>query len=305
MSKVHYLALTRVPGIGGATARKLVERFGSLAGAFDADEFELLVVPRVTPDVVRAMQEVDLDSLEGEIESLDSEGIRVLTWDDDDYPENLRSAPDAPFLLYAAGNLRDEDSRAVAIVGTREPSGESVERAERLAHGLAEKGFTIVSGLARGIDSAAHRGALRAGSGSETPPTATGRTLAVLGSGLRMVHPRENAALAREITERGAALTEYHPNTPVKGPNLMSRDRIVSGLSLAVIVVEAGAMSGSVDTAERGRKQGRKILAIPGSPGCNALIASGADPISANDIELVAQRISSGGDGPKEQLGLF
>ena len=306
MSKVHYLALSRISGIGGTTARRLIERFGTVARAFDAEEHELISIPRVTPEIVRAMREIDPDSLELEVESLDSEGIRVLTWEDDDYPANLRSAPDAPVMLYIVGEILPEDERAVAIVGTREPSGRSVEQAESMAAALADEGFTIVSGLAQGIDAAAHRGALRVGSGSETPPTTVGRTLAVLGSGVRMIHPRENVQLAREIAEgRGAVISEYHPNMPVKGPQLMARDRIVSGLSLAVIVVEAGLASGSVDTAQKAHRQERKVFAVPGSPGCDDLIASGAEPVDPLDIAAIVERISSDVADRDEQLGLF
>jgi DNA processing protein len=296
MSKAHYLALTRVSGVGGATARKLVERFGTVARAFDAEDLELATVPRVTPDVIRAMREVDLDEVESEIESLDDEGIKVLTWDDDDYPENLRSASDAPFLLYAAGRVTPEDARAVAVVGSRDASGKAVQDAEKLARGLAEAGFTIVSGLALGVDTAGHRGALQADDG---------RTLAVLGSGLRVIHPRENMELAEEIASRGAVLSDYRPNTPPSGQALMSRDRIVSGLSLAVIVVEAGMPSGSVDTAERGRKQGRKVLAVPGSPGTNGLIRSGAEVVDPDDIASVVALIEAVEAPLEGQLGLF
>jgi len=296
MSKTHYLALSRISGIGGATARKLIDRFGTLRRAFQADEHELLAVPRVTADAAQAMREFEPDSLESELEAMDGEGIRVLTWEDDDYPANLRSAPDAPVMLYVVGELLPEDERAVAVVGTREPSGRAVESAESIAARLAGQGFTIVSGLAPGIDTAAHRGALRADEG---------RTLAVLGSGVRMIHPRENVPLAREIAERGAVLSEYHPNTPVKGPNLMARDRIVSGLSLAVIVVEAGVASGSVDTAEKARRQGRKVFAVPGSPGCDELIASGAHAVDPGDIDAIMREVSSEGGMPEGQLGLW
>ena len=297
MSKVHYLALSRISGIGGTTARRLIERFGTVARAFDAEEHELISIPRVTPEIVRAMREIDPDSLELEVESLDGEGIRVLTWEDDDYPANLRSAPDAPVMLYVVGELLAEDERAVAIVGTREPSGRSVEQAESMAAALADEGFTIVSGLAPGIDTAAHRGALRADGG---------RTLAVLGSGVRMIHPRENVQLAREIAEgRGAVISEYHPNMPVKGPQLMARDRIVSGLSLAVIVVEAAVGSGSVDTAQKAHRQERKVFAVPGSPGCDDLIDSGAGPVDPLDIAAIVERISSDVADRDEQLGLF
>jgi len=171
-----------------------------------------------------------------------------------------------------------------------------VEQAESMAARLASKGFTIVSGLAPGIDTAAHRGALRADAG---------RTLAVLGSGVRMIHPRENVELAREIAGRGAVISEYHPNTPVKGPQLMARDRIVSGLSLAVIVVEAGSMSGSVDTAEKARRQGRKVFAVPGSPGCDELIASGARSLDPGDLDALIAGASAESDEPQEQLGLW
>jgi DNA processing protein len=296
MSKTHYLALSRISGVGGATARKLIDRFGTLARAFDADEHEMLSIPRVTPEIVRSMREFEPDSLESELDALDGEGIGVLTWEDDDYPANLQSAPDAPVMLYVVGDILPDDERAIAIVGTREPSGPAVEQAESMAARLASKGFTIVSGLAPGIDTAAHRGALRADAG---------RTLAVLGSGVRMIHPRENVELAREIAGRGAVISEYHPNTPVKGPQLMARDRIVSGLSLAVIVVEAGSMSGSVDTAEKARRQGRKVFAVPGSPGCDELIASGARSLDPGDLDALIAGASAESDEPQEQLGLW
>lgn len=296
MSKAHYMALTKVSGVGGVTARKLVERFGSISRAFDAEDFELAAVPRVTPDVISAMREVDLDVIESEIEALDDEGIRVLTWDDDDYPENLRSAPDAPFLLYVAGKVKPEDARAVAVVGSREASEQGIECAQTTAHRLADAGFTIVSGLAAGIDGAGHRGALESDEG---------RTLAVLGSGLRIVHVRENREMAEEIVSRGAILSDYHPNTPPSGQNLMSRNRIISGLSLAVIVVEAGLRSGSMDTAERARKQGRKVLAVAGSPGTDALIRSGAESIDCRDIDGIIALIEEPDKQPEGQLGLF
>lgn len=270
MSKLHYLALSGIPGIGGVTARKLLERFGSLGSAFAAGDDELLAIPRLTPEVLRGMREADLDSLETALEALDSEGVHVVTWEDEDYPANLLEARDSPFLLYAAGDLLPGDAQAVAIVGSREPSPRSIEIAERLARELAEQGIAVVSGLAQGIDTAAHRGALAADGG---------RTLAVLGCGLRAIHPRENVQLAEEISRNGAVLTEYAPNVTVRGPQLMSRDRIVSGLSRAVVVVEAQLQSGSMDTAERARKQERIVFAVPGSPGTDALIRSGAIPV--------------------------
>ncbi len=183
MSKLHYLALSRVPGIGGATARKLIERFGDIESAFGSDESDLVSVPRVTPDIARAIQAAPLDALESELESLDDQGVRIVTWDDDDYPANLRSAPDSPYLLYVYGSILPEDSRAVAVVGSRDASEAGVDNAQHIARELAGQGITVISGLAIGIDAAAHRGALNARGG---------RTLGVLGSGLEMIHPRSN-----------------------------------------------------------------------------------------------------------------
>lgn len=297
MSKLHYLALSRIPGIGGATARKLIDRFGDIESAFAAEESDLIAVPRVSSDIIQAMQAAPLDSLESELEGLEDQGVHIVTWDDDDYPTNLKAAPDSPYLLYLYGSLLPEDSRAVAVVGSRDASEQSIENAQQIARGLAEAGVTVVSGLALGIDAAAHRGALNARGG---------RTLGVLGSGLKMIHPRTNAALAHELAESGAILTEYHPDTPVSGPFLMARDRIVSGLSLAVIVVEAGLRSGTLDTAEKARRQSRLVFAIPGSPGADALISSGAISLDPEDLDSVVARLD---EAPKakqeEQLGLF
>lgn len=260
------MALSSIPGVGGVTARKLLDQFGSLGNAFSADEADLLAISRVTPEIVAAMRAVDLEGLEAQIEAMDEQGVHIVTWEDEDYPATLLEAHDSPYLLYVAGDLRPEDERAVAVVGSRDCSEHCLSIAESLSRQLAEQGAAVVSGLAQGIDTAAHKGAL----------AAEGRTLAVLGCGLNAIHPRENVQLAERISRHGAVMTEYAPNVAVRGPQLMARDRIVSGLSRAIVVVEAQLKSGSLDTAERARKQGRVVFAVPGSPGTDALIRSGA-----------------------------
>lgn len=297
MAKTHYLALAGIPGVGGVTARKLLDRFGSLASAFNADDDQLLSVPRITPEIVQAMREADLDHLDSVIEAYDDSGVHVVSWEDDDYPRNLLEARDSPYLLYVVGDILPADELAVAVVGSRECSATSLDVAESLARELAEQGVTVVSGLAIGIDTAAHRGALSARGG---------RTLSVLGSGLKAIHPRENSQMAWEISERGAILTEYAPDVTVRGPQLMARDRIVSGLSRAVIVVEAGISSGSMDTAERARKQDRLVFAVPGSPGTDALIRSGATLVDpAAGVDEIIRLISEPPKPTTEQPSLF
>lgn len=298
MSKTHYLALSSIPGIGGATARKLLDRFGSLAAAFAADEDDLLAIPRITPDSVRVMQEADMDALEAQIEAMDEQGVRILTWEDDDYPANLLQTHDSPYLLYVLGDLIATDARAAAVIGSRDCSQRCRELAESFSRQLAQEGVAVVSGLAQGIDTAAHRGALA---------SEESRTLAVLGCGLSAIHPRDNVQLAEEISRHGAILTEYAPNVTVRGPQLMARDRIISGLSRAIVVVEAQLQSGSVDTAERARKQGRAVFAVPGSPGTDALIGSGAislDP--ASGVVDVIESLACSPEQPKPvQPGLW
>jgi DNA processing protein len=300
MALVHWLAISRVPGIGGVTARRLVERCGSVEAVFSAEDDDLLAVPRVTAEMVQRLRSFSLEELEGELDTLAEQGTTLVCWDDDDYPHNLLSLNDAPPLLFWRGSVMAEDERAVAIVGTREPTPQGVRVAEALAKGLAERRVTVVSGLALGIDGEAHRGALAADGG---------RTLAVLGSGLRAIHPREHAGLARQVMERGAVLSELYPDTPVSGPNLMARDRLISGLSRAVIVVEAAEKSGSMDTAAKARRQGRLLLAVPGSPGTDLLVAQGAERVDPDGagLDALAARIIAG-DAPQpgeRQLSLF
>ncbi len=275
MSHAHWLALASIPGIGGVTARKLLERFGDVESIFSAPLAELSEIPRITPTVAEQILAAPVADLEDELLSLDDEGIDVLTWDDDRFPAHLRALADAPMVLFVRGTLKREDARAVAIVGRRDPSEDAVQAATMLGRELAARGLTVVSGLALGIDTAAHRGALE-----------SGRTLAVLGSGIRVIHPQENAELAEQIAGCGALLSELHPNTPPRGPQLMARDRIVSGMSRAVIVVEAGEKSGSLDTASKARKQGRLVYAVPGSPGAEQLLAGGAFRLDPNSIDF-------------------
>lgn len=302
MSKAHWLALASVSGLGSVTARKLLERFGDVESVFAAAPDELLGVPRVTATMVEQLHDVALDQVEQELYTLQEQEIDVLTWDDARFPARLAELSDAPLVLFAYGRLKPDDENAVAIVGTRAPSDESIGAAASLARELALRGLTVVSGLALGIDTAAHRGALEA---------EDGRTLAVLGSGIRVIHPRENAELAMQVAEHGALLSELAPNAPPRGPQLMARDRIISGLSRAVIVVEAGSQSGSLDTAERARKQGRLVFAVPGSAGTDGLIRVGALPLEmeALDPDDLAQQIythsTASRDRPAPRQGSF
>jgi DNA processing protein len=283
MAKAHWLALTTVAGLGGVTARKLLDRFGDVEAIFGASPVKLIEIPRVTEAMAAQILAAPIEQLESELLWLNDEGIDLLTWDDDRFPTLLRPLPDAPMVLFMRGALQRSDDKGVAIVGTREPTRAAVEVAYTIGRELAARDLTVISGLALGIDTAGHRGALE-----------TGRTIAVLGSGIRQIHPRENVELAEQIVGNGAILSELHPNTPPKGQNLMARDRIISGLSRAVIVVEAGEKSGSLDTASKAKKQGRAVYAVPGSIGTDSLIADGAqviDPV-ALDFDALAHEIS-------------
>lgn len=285
MSTAHWLALTTTTGIGSVTTRKLLDHFGDVESIFAASSEELVNIPRITPEIAQKILTISFEQLETELLSLSDEGIEVLTWDDDHFPRWLRFLNDAPVALFVRGALLPADERAVAIVGTRQPSHGAAELAETLARELSERGLTVVSGLAAGIDTAAHRGALA---------YRRGRTLAVLGSGVRVIHPRSNTELAGQIVGRGALISELHPNSPPRGPQLMARDRIVSGLSQAVIVVEAGERSGSLDTAARAKKQSRPVYAVPGSKGTDILLNEGCQRIDPDsvDYDTLAEEIT-------------
>ena len=294
--KTFCVALATTTGIGPRTFAALVERFGSPRAVFSADEAELLEVPRVTAETVALLRECDLDAVENELYALSEDGIAVIPRDDDAYPANLARIPDAPPVLFVRGALRADDARAVAIVGTREASARGQRVAADLAYGFAARGFTVVSGLARGIDTAAHLGAL----------DGEGRTLAVLGSGIRVIHPRENAEMAeRMVNGRGAVLSEFHPNAPPQGRNLMIRDRVISGLARGVIVVEAAPDSGSLDTAKRARRQARLVFAVAGGgAGAEDLLRAGARAIDGDAVDwdgIVRELENWKPDAPREE----
>ncbi len=279
MSKLHFFALSTISGIGGVTTRKLISRFGSVGAIFEASLAELTEIPRVTEKTVSQIQAIDWGELESQINDYTKDGIRLLSWDDAEYPSNLRQINSAPPLLYLRGEILSQDAASVAIVGARKASPMGIELARTLGQELAHRGLTVISGLAIGIDSAAHAGALQ---------SPQGRTLAVLGSGLNAIHPKRNISLAEAITHQGAVLSELRPNTRVRGPQLMARDRIISGLSKCVIVIESELESGSLDTARRARQQGRLLLAVPGSAGNNSLIANGVEALSPINLDLDA-----------------
>lgn len=300
MTKTGWLALTHIPGVRGAAMRRLLERFGSVEAIFATDPAELAKVPRLSEQAIAAIQTISLAEVEAELAALTEAGIALLTWDDPGYPASLHELSDPPPVLFARGTLLPKDEQAVAIVGSRQATDRGLALARRLGQALAAQGFTVISGLALGIDAVAHQGALEAPGG---------RTVAVLGSGLKAIHPRENRELAERIVTHGTLLSELRPATPPRGPYLMARDRIIAALSRAVIVVEAQEKSGSLDTTRRAQKLGRPVLACPGSPGTGALLQAGAELLNPNtaDLDALAMRLQQPLDRstPLEQGRLF
>lgn len=307
MGRVHYLALNHLTGLGPKTLRRLIERFGGAAEVLAAAPEVLVETPRVTPALAEAIKQAaaDLTPFEELLLTLEEGGVWLLCWEDENYPVPLRSLPDAPLLLYGRGQLSEGDTDAVAIVGSRAASEAGGRWARRAAVELASRGLTVVSGFARGVDTAAHWGALEGG----------GRTLAVLGTGIDRLHPLENGELAERVAAQGALLTEFPPGTPPTVGTLMARDRIVSGLSRAVLVVEAGLSSGSLDTARRAREQGRGLYAVDwqgtrvDSPGTAQLLSAGACSLPADleavDFDALAEEIVASRPEDAAQLSLF
>ncbi len=251
----YWVGFNIVPQIGPARLRALLDHFGSLEAAWHADAAELRAAgldKRSLANLLAARRAVDLDR---ELERIERTGVTVLTWDDDAYPRRLREISAPPPVLYLRGSLLPDDEWAVAVVGTRHPSAYGLEMTRQLAGDLARSHITVVSGLARGIDSEAHHAALAAG----------GRTFAVLGSGLDRVYPPENVDLARQIVASGAVLTEYPFGTKPEAGNFPARNRVISGLALGTLVVEAGETSGALITARFALEQGRETFAVPGS----------------------------------------
>jgi DNA processing protein len=271
--KLPWLGLKSIPGVGIVLTQRLAQHFGGPAAVFKAGAAELTAVKGVTPAMAQAIRNFrDWDQLEARLAQLTAHGVQMVTQDDPDFPGGLKLIPYPPPFLYVKGTLRPGDHLAVAIVGTRGASYYGVKACRRLAGGLAARGVTVVSGLARGIDTAAHQGALEGG----------GRTLAVLGCGLDVVYPPENLELYGRIQESGALVSEYPLGTPPEAHNFPRRNRIISGLSLGVLVVEAGVKSGTQITAHCALEQGREVLAVPGpinsptSVGPHRLIQTGA-----------------------------
>ena len=276
MSKAHWVALSTSARVGGKTITRLLSHFGSLEAIFEATPEQLTCVPRVGPQTASAITQINLSEIEAKVKDLAARDITILTWEDAAYPANLLHCDDAPPVLFVRGEIEGGDVRAVALVGTRQPSTKGMKLARQIAYELGKRDWTIVSGLALGIDTASHLGAL----------DAEARTLAVLGSGFEQIYPPANVKLSRRIVDSGALLAEVHPRVSVSPQNLMARNRITSGLSRAVIVVEAHTDGGSVSTARRARQQGRAVFAVAGSDtGCEELIREGADVIRREETD--------------------
>ena len=275
-----WLALARAGSCNGHAVLRAVERFGSVGGLFDAGDRELAGLGFTRAAVAR-MRGVDRDAVRREREFVERTGAVLVPIGTSRYPARLAAIASPPPVLYCHGDPEVLDRPQIAVVGARSATRGGRERARRLADGLVRCGLAITSGLARGIDSAAHRAALDAG----------GRSVAVVATGLDRMYPRSNAGLARELVEAGAVVTERASGTPPLPGNFPRRNRLISGLSLGVLVVEASLRSGSLITARFAADEGREVFAIPGSVdsplsrGCHALIRDGAKLVeSVQDV---------------------
>ena len=282
--KICLAALASIPAVGPLTIKRLIAVFGSARAIFRAEAAELAATG-IRPRHVNAISRFsDWKGVQRVIKGAEEAGMKVVTLGSGAYPPSLAQIPDPPPVFYMKGDIVRDDFYALGIVGTRTPTPYGLAQAEHIAAGLAAKGFTIASGLARGIDTAAHRGALKAG----------GRSIAVMGSGLDVPYPRENAVLMDKLAASGAVISEFPPGTPPNRENFPRRNRIISALSLGVLVVEAGKGSGSLITANCALEQGKEVFSIPGnissavSRGTNELIKGGARVVTGVD-DIIAE----------------
>lgn len=288
-----WIGFSKVPGIGPARLRTLLDYYGDVKTAWSAGPGELRAVGldrRSIENLVRVRQTFNSD---GELKKLEKLKVSVFTWDSVEYPKLLKNIPNPPLALYVRGQLISQDEWAVAVVGTRRASVYGKECTRLLVSGLAENGITVVSGLAYGIDTQAHKTAL----------DSRGRTVAVLGCGVDITYPPENRKLSQAIMENGALISEYPLGTKPEGGNFPRRNRIISGLSLGVLFVEGSHQSGARITTDYALEQGREVMAVPGSilrkngAGPNYLIQNGAKLVTSVDdileelnLTMVAQQ---------------
>ena len=282
----HWLILNRAPGVGAVKFHALLERFETPAGVLRAGP-GAWAAAGLNPEAVRFLQNPDRALIESDLAWLRARENTVLTVHDNTYPVRLKNLNDAPPLLFVKGNASLLNDPQIAIVGTRKPTPGGEKTARRLAHKLASAGILVTSGMARGIDSFAHRGALEAGAPS----------LAVIGTGQDIIYPAKNKNLAQALVDHGVIVSEFPCGTQPLAANFPRRNRILSGLALGVLVVEAGTKSGSLISARLANEQGREVFAVPGSvynpmsKGCHRLIREGATLVE--DVGDVLAEIKS------------
>jgi len=288
-----WIGLSSIPGVGRITFRKLVNHFGSPERVLSALPDQLQAIGGIADKVITGIGSYPWrEQAEQETERAVRSGVAIITSDDPGYPARLRKIPDPPLYLYLKGSLLPEDDNAVAIVGTRNPTHYGTITAHQIALQLAAAGITLVSGMARGIDTQAHKGAL----------DAAGRTIAVLGCGIDVAYPPENKTLMETISCSGAVITENPFGTQPESGYFPARNRIISGLSRGTVVVEAAEDSGSLITAGYALEQGRKLYAVPGnigsvtSKGTNNLIKRGATLVEGVDDILADLGLNSPAD---------
>ena len=286
----RWVALSRVQGLGCVSFKKLAGHFGDPTEALSVSTAALAEIPGLDQSVIDGLRNFSAwDEAEKEIIRAEKAAVKIVPFTDSSYPARLRMIPDPPPLLYLKGEIRRDDEKAVAVVGSRSTSDYGRRVARDLCRGLASLGFTVVSGMARGIDGTAHETSLNAG----------GRTIAVLGSGVDRVYPAEHDKLYRRISENGAVISEFPMGTRPLAFNFPARNRLISGLSLGVVVVEATEKSGSLITAALALEQGREVFAVPGevgasrSRGAHRLIRQGAKLVETVDdiVEEIAPQL--------------
>lgn len=296
---VAYVTLALVPGIGRARLARLLAHFRSPAAVLEAPLDEIASVRGMSRAAATAVATASLDTGARAIERTERLGGTVLTPESPEFPAALRTIPESPTLLFAQGGLRLLQTDGVAIVGSRHHSRYGSEAARHFASGLARAGLVVVSGMARGLDAVAHQAAL----------DADGGTVGVLGNGLGVVYPAANRALYDRVRERGCLITEFPPGERPSAGSFPRRNRLISGLSRAVLVIEAREKSGALITVDCALTQGREVLAVPGaitsptSMGCNRLIQQGAKPALTVDDVLEEYGIVARPQGDAAELG--